>query len=576
MVTREETLLKTVKKSDLIIEVGPSFAPLAPRAEGWNTKIVDHTDREGLIAKYTNDINVGSKISKIEEVDFVWRDGLLSSAVSDEWHGKFDIFLASHVIEHVPDVLGFLNSAQYLLSHTGTVVLAVPDKRYCFDYFRPFSTTADALTAHHEKRIRHTSRTLFDFMAHFSSVNGMSAWGQSSVGTFDFTHSIEDAYSLSLLADMRPESPYHDAHAWVFVPASFQLILLELARLGKTDWMIEEISPASGCEFHAWLKRGGIDAVAKLSTQEFNNKRLLLQRQILMETKEQIDFYLAGDVSIASVPAVHQELPVTHAKNNASLNAEFVDWFPRASNAIKIYEGEWSSAVPGFLSGSTRLFEDGRIDWFEEKLGTFSGQRVLELGPLEGGHSAMLAQRGANVLAIEANMRAYQRCLVVKELLGLSNVKFLLGDFLKYLDKNPPKFDFILASGVLYHMLDPVSVLQRMLRSADKIGIWTHYYDHETIQSREDLKIKFSDTPNIVKIGDKEIQLHDQYYLNALDWKGFCGGMKTSSVWMARHSILDVLEEAGFSYEIEMDHKDHPNGPAFCVFAEKCIEKIEA
>ena len=563
MATREEILLKTVKKSDLIIEIGPSYNPLTPKANGWNSKSIDHATREELVEKYLNDPNVN--VNKIEEVNFVWRKGLLSDAVPVELHGQFDCFIASHVIEHVPDILGFLDSAKTLLSDSGTVVLAIPDKRYCFDYFRPLASTWDVIAAHNEKRVRHAPGSLFDHMAYSSFSSGVGAWGQTPVSNFSFINTLEEAYALASTANMDPDSPYHDVHAWPFIPATFQLTMLELARLGKTDWDIHEISAANGCEFYVWLKRGGAERAANMSAQAFNARRLFLQRQILVELQEQINFHLSQAPSSPIQPVIQAH------SSTESTNTEYVDWFPRVGNAVKIYEGEWSSALPGFPSGAARLFEDGRIDWFEEKLGSFSGQHVLELGPLEGGHSMMLSQRGAKILSIEGNKRAYQRCLLVKDLYGLTNVNFLLGDFTQYLDNHPPRFDFVLASGVLYHMLDPINTLKGIMRAGNNIGIWTHYYDHDVIQAREDLKIKFSGKPTLarVKFGRRKIQLYEQYYLNALEWKGFCGGSKATSVWMTRDGILEMLEGEGFRCEIGMDHKDHPNGPAFCVFAKR-------
>jgi hypothetical protein len=252
-----------------------------------------------------------------------------------------------------------------------------------------------------------------------------------------------------------------------------------------------------------------------------------------------------------------------------SFNKNYVDWFPCLANAVRIFEGNWSSAVPGFPTGQVSLFDDNRIYWFEEKLGGFAGCNVLELGPLEGGHSTMLTQRGAKVLAIEANIQAYLRCLIIKDLLGLTNVQFLLGDFLKYLEQDLPRFDFVLASGVLYHMQDPVDLLSKIAAAANTIGLWTHYYDQEIIQSKDFLREKFSVTPHIVKMGKKNIVMYEQYYLKSLEWNGFCGGMQPTSMWMTKESILGLLEELGFTYEIGEDDKDHPNGPAFCVIAKR-------
>ena len=112
MPTRDDILRTGIAKNHKIIEIGPSYNPLTPKAKGWHSYVVDHTDGAGLIEKYRKDpsVNVGN----IEEVDFVWTEGPLAEAVSSKHHGTFDIFVACHVLEHVPDLIGILRSAEVL------------------------------------------------------------------------------------------------------------------------------------------------------------------------------------------------------------------------------------------------------------------------------------------------------------------------------------------------------------------------------------------------------------------------------------------------------------------------------
>jgi hypothetical protein len=293
--SRGAILLAPVSKLAQIIEIGPSYSPIAPKAEGWNTKTLDYTTRENLIAHYRG--QPGVDVNRIEEVDFIWTGGMLSDAVPTALHGTFDAFIASHVIEHTPDLIAFLNSATVLLKSDGALVLAIPDKRYCFDYFQPLTTTGQALAAHAERRSRHTSGIAFDHVAYAIKNAGVGAWSQHPARDLSFCHPIEEAQKLFASTGARAE--YVDLHNWRFTPASFALLLLELAWLGKIDWCVECVTPANGCEFFAWLRRGAAGAVASLTEAEFNGKRLALLKRALLETKEQIDWLLAGEPSLA-------------------------------------------------------------------------------------------------------------------------------------------------------------------------------------------------------------------------------------------------------------------------------------
>ena len=117
----------------------------------------------------------------------------------------------------------------------------------------------------------------------------------------EFFHSIDQAGEALATVGEDPSSPYVDAHAWQFTPASFELVLLELARLGETDWLVERTTPATGCEFFAWLRRGGQAAAAALPVAELEGQRLELLKRTLLQTKEQIDFFVAGDAQSTQV-----------------------------------------------------------------------------------------------------------------------------------------------------------------------------------------------------------------------------------------------------------------------------------
>lgn len=313
-------------------------------------------------------------------------------------------------------------------------------------------------------------------------------------------------------------------------------------------------------------------------------QRLTLLKRTLLETRAQIDWLLAGEPELVTGPlgllpdapaqaptSTPPLTPPTISAAPASTAPRFVDWFPTPENAGRAFEGEWSSAVPGLpATGQVHLFEDGRIIWFEERLRGFSGKTVLELGPLEGGHTHMMTQRGATVLAIESNLHAWMRCLVVKDALGMLGATFLLGDFVRYLAESPPRVDFALASGILYHMTDPVEVLRNLGGVSDAIGLWTHYFDADVMQAREELRGKFDFEPRVVTTHrDRTVHLYGQQYLQAVDWSGFCGGAAPGSFWMRKQDILGVLKDEGFACETFLDQSDHQNGPAFCVFAQR-------
>ena len=61
----------------------------------------------------------------------------------------------------------------------------------------------------------------------------------------------------------------------------------------------------------------------------------------------------------------------------------------------------------------------------------------------------------------------------------MQRVKFLCGDFIEYMKSDScPQFDIGVASGVLYHMVNPVELISLLANCCQAhLFLWTHYYD---------------------------------------------------------------------------------------------------
>ena len=251
----------------------------------------------------------------------------------------------------------------------------------------------------------------------------------------------------------------------------------------------------------------------------------------------------------------------------------YVTAAPSAQTAVDLFAGEWASAFPpevGVAAGEAPLFEDPRIGWLLDQIDGVEGKRVLELGPLEGGHSYQLERAGAaEITGIEAHGRAFLRCLVVKELLGLHRAHFRCGDFVEHLRSRPPRVDLVVASGVLYHMRNPVELLALCAEVTDTLFLWTHYYDAALLAKTADVDVRFPESVPSEHAGYQHT-LYRQTYGVALTSASFCGGSTTFSNWLDRDDLLGALAHVGFSYvAVAFDEKEHPNGPSLALVARR-------
>lgn len=268
------------------------------------------------------------------------------------------------------------------------------------------------------------------------------------------------------------------------------------------------------------------------------------------------------------MPAIVRRTPSQLAERLA--DGRLVEAAPSDQNAVDLFGDTWASAIPlpGVTSGPGALFTDPRVAWLLDGVGPLDGMDVLELGALEGGHTAMLLKRGAaHVTAIEANASAFLRCLVAQNLLGLSRAKFMLGNFEKLLERRGTRFDLILASGVLYHLQDPLRVLQDIVASTDRVCIWSHFYDPAGIRSAFGGRNPFSGRCWPRSLGGSTLTYHELDYGKLRRSRLFRGGVGATAIWLELDEVVSFLQTSGFAVEVGHHARETPGGPAACVRA---------
>jgi hypothetical protein len=288
MPDRATLLLSGLSRDSRLIEIGPSYNPLAAKSAGWLTTVVDHADRAALVAKYVDDPSVDA--GRIEDVDIVWAGGPLHEAFPTDRLGSYSALIASHVLEHLPDPIGFLKAAATLVdARGGSLRLALPDRRLCFDVFRPMSTTGRVLAAHHADATRHGYAELFDHVAYLARLDGRASWGPEPLTGLALDYTVEQAYRHAEHGSL-PETRYVDCHAWQFTPASFELLVLELTAIGVIDWRIDWIEPQPAVEFLVSLSRPRL----AIGGSKLQSRRCDLLKRMLIEMRDVADRLVQG------------------------------------------------------------------------------------------------------------------------------------------------------------------------------------------------------------------------------------------------------------------------------------------
>jgi len=253
------------------------------------------------------------------------------------------------------------------------------------------------------------------------------------------------------------------------------------------------------------------------------------------------------------------------AGDAAGVESRFARHAPSVQGTVDIFAEGWASRlpIPDVRSGPHDLFADPRLAWLLREAGGVEGMRVLELGPLEGAHTHTLQEAGAReVVAVESSARAYLKCLTVKELLRMERCRFLFGDFREYLRATGERFDAVLASGVLYHLVAPYELFPLLAaRCSGPVLLWSHVWDESIARSHPGLHRNFRGKRVVALPSGAQVECHRHEYGGTTRRAIFWGGNAPYSEWMPRESIVASAEEAGYSVQA-MREIEQPNGPS--------------
>ncbi len=225
MIRRDEKLLGCV---DLArhegIEIRPLDRPVV-RPNAGRMFYGDFDTLEGLKVRYSSDPNIQTE--NMVRIDYVLDPVGLPESVATR---RFHFVIANHVLEHVPDMIGFLNGVTQMLWPNGVICLAIADKRYMSDYFRNTTALADVVDAHLGKLSRPSIRQAFDQFANAAEIPVLGAWN----GTLHKEH-LRRAYTLPeamKMARLAESDRYLTCRCNVFTPESFFEVLRGCFELG--------------------------------------------------------------------------------------------------------------------------------------------------------------------------------------------------------------------------------------------------------------------------------------------------------------------------------------------------------
>jgi len=243
------------------LEIGPLANPRVRKDQG-PVRYLDHADATQLREKYADNRPMRSALDRIIEVDYVIEPGkTISQTVAND--APFDYVIASHVIEHIPDLIGWMADISSILEAGGILSLVIPDKRYSFDVNRSISGVGDLVDAYLRRLHRPTFRDIFNFHSQIATMEGVVDTAGLWAGTTDYKGVVRtdvddpDVAAFQICRDSADSGEFVDVHCHIFTPQSFLSIFGALVRLDLTDFEIAAFvaTQVNTLEFHVSLRK---------------------------------------------------------------------------------------------------------------------------------------------------------------------------------------------------------------------------------------------------------------------------------------------------------------------------------
>ncbi|WP_197093303.1 class I SAM-dependent methyltransferase [Methylobacterium aquaticum] len=232
------------------LEIGALNNPIIPAGQG-KMDYVDYTDCTGLKEQHRA---LPERVAGIVDVDYVWTgSGSLADVVGSR--DVYDAIIASHVIEHVPNTLGWFRGVMDVLKPGGYFNLAIPDCRYTFDINCPVSTIGQMIEADMCNYRYPSIRQMFDHCVAIAKIEPGEIWrtpiDKSKVEPYNGEYALWLAESQA--KSIFENGTYVDSHCWIYTPDSFLRLIRQASLLGRFEYELVNFHNTGQGEFEFFV-----------------------------------------------------------------------------------------------------------------------------------------------------------------------------------------------------------------------------------------------------------------------------------------------------------------------------------
>lgn len=211
------------------LEIGAFDNPTVRARDGFGVRYADYFSSDELRRNHAG--NPRRDLSRIVEVDYLVKGPRVSPFVRD----RVDLVVANHVVEHLCDPISWLCDIQTFCSADAAVFMAVPDRRFTFDYFKQPTDIGCLVRAHEEGKVQPDAYDVARMRHLHMRVDALALWDGAPPP--ERPGDERPTYRRILeQARLDAERGYTDVHCTYFTADSFMHVFLELHRSQYIPW----------------------------------------------------------------------------------------------------------------------------------------------------------------------------------------------------------------------------------------------------------------------------------------------------------------------------------------------------
>jgi SAM-dependent methyltransferase len=174
-------------------------------------------------------------------------------------HEPLHYAVASHVLEHVPNPLGWLQEILDCLEPGGMVAIVLPNRERSMDYYRQPTSFAQLIGWSIEKPAKPTPTQVMEFLSQSFEDDGRVDFDAPMPAFKAVKRHYTDATAIDFAEFVAREDHYLDIHCSVWTPESFVEAFSRVIATGRLN--VEIVGPFTGfsgatsAEFLVYLRK---------------------------------------------------------------------------------------------------------------------------------------------------------------------------------------------------------------------------------------------------------------------------------------------------------------------------------